>query len=120
MAESGGEKSFDATPHRRQEAREKGQVAFSQDLGSAAMLMVAAFLLMTMGGAVIAFCAQLMRHQLGEVPDLRTSQETLLSEWVRVTLPLGWLLLPILGYLMLGGILSSVLQVGLMWLPERL
>jgi flagellar biosynthetic protein FlhB len=120
MSESAGEKSFEATAHRRQEAREKGQVVFSQDLGSAAMLMLAAFLLMTMGGAVVEFCAKLMRHQLGEVPDLRTSQETLLSEWVRLTLPLGAVLLPILGFLMLGGIFTTVLQVGLLWLPDHL
>jgi flagellar biosynthesis protein FlhB len=40
MAEHAGEKSFEATPHRRQEAREKGQVAFSHDLGSAALLLL--------------------------------------------------------------------------------
>jgi flagellar biosynthetic protein FlhB len=120
VAESTGEKSFEATAHRRQEAREKGQVVFSQDLGSAAMLMLAGFLLMTMGGPVIEFCAKLMRNQLGEVPDLRTSQETLLSEWVRMTMPLGTVLLPIFGLLMLGGVLTTVLQVGLLWLPDHL
>jgi flagellar biosynthesis protein FlhB len=120
MSESSGEKSFDATPHRREEAREKGQVAFSQDLGSAAMLMLSAFLLMKLGGAVVEFCASLMQHQLGQVPDLRTSQETLLREWVRIVVPLGALLLPIFGFMMLGGVLTSVLQVGLMWLPDRL
>ena len=34
MAEHTGEKTHEATPHRRQEARRKGQVATSQDLGS--------------------------------------------------------------------------------------
>src|SRR4051812_43576352 len=119
MAESSGEKSFDATPHRRQEARDKGQVAFSQDLGSAAMLMLAAFLLMTLGGAVVEFCAKLVQHQLAEVPELQTSQETLLSEWVRIVLPLAAVMLPILGFLTLGGVLTSILQVGFLWLPDR-
>jgi flagellar biosynthesis protein FlhB len=120
MAESSGDKSFDATPHRRQEAREKGQVVFSQDLGSAAMLMLAALLLMMMGGAVVGFCAQLMRRQLGDVTDLNTAQENLISEWVHIAYSLAALLVPILGLLMLGGILSSVLQVGLLWNPDRL
>ena len=44
MAEQSGEKSFDATPHRRQQAREKGQIAYSQDLGSAVLLLVAALI----------------------------------------------------------------------------
>jgi flagellar biosynthesis protein FlhB len=120
MSENAGEKSFDATPHRREEAREKGQVAFSQDLGSAVMLMLGTCLLMMLGGAIVNYCADLMRHQLGEVPSLRSSQESLLNEWVRITASIGAATLPILGLLMLGGILSSVLQVGLLWIPDRL
>ena len=51
MAESTGEKSFEATAHRRQQAREQGQVAFSQDLGSAVLLLVGGCLFLLMGGA---------------------------------------------------------------------
>ena len=55
MAESAGEKSFEATPHRRQEAREQGQVVYSQDLASAAMLMLGAVLITFVGiGVVLA------------------------------------------------------------------
>jgi flagellar biosynthetic protein FlhB len=120
MAEHGGDKSFEATPHRRQEAREKGQVAFSQDLGSAAMLLLGTFLLMMLGGAVVEYCARLMRQQLGDVPELAASQQTLTSEWLRMSVSLSIVLLPILGLLMLGGVLSSVAQVGFLWLPDRL
>ncbi len=38
MDEDFGEKSQEATPHRRQQAREEGQVVKSQDLASAALL----------------------------------------------------------------------------------
>jgi flagellar biosynthesis protein FlhB len=120
MAESSGEKTFDATPHRRQEAREQGQVAFSQDLGSAALLMLGAFLLLMLGGALIEFCAKVMKHQLGDVAELHASQDTMLNEWVQLAGPLAIVLLPILGLIMLGGILSSIMQVGFLWLPEKL
>jgi flagellar biosynthesis protein FlhB len=120
MAENSGDKSFDATPHRRQEAREKGQVAFSQDLGSAVLLMLGAFLLMMMGGAVLEFSAKLMRHKLGDVTELHTSQETMLNDWLHIAVSLSVVLLPILGLIILGGILSSVLQVGFLWVPDRL
>src|SRR5262245_1683160 len=112
MAENAGEKSFDATPHRRQEAREQGQVAFSQDLGSAAMLMLGTFLLLMMGGTVVEFCARLMRQNLSDVSTLQASQETMINESVRVTLSLSAVLLPILGLMMLGGILVNVFQIG--------
>lgn len=120
MAEHSGDKTFDATPHRRQEAREKGQVAFSQDLGSAAMLLLGAFLLPTMGGPVANFCAMFMRQQLGDAPELAASQETIVNNWLHILISLATVLLPILGLMMLGGIMSSVLQVGLLWLPQRL
>jgi flagellar biosynthetic protein FlhB len=120
MAEHSGDKSFEATPHRRQEAREKGQVAFSQDLGSAATLMLAILLLMLLGGAVIASCTSLMRGQLGNVPQLVVDQETLLNEWLGITLGIGAVTLPILGLMALGSILTSILQVGFLWVPERL
>jgi flagellar biosynthesis protein FlhB len=119
MAEHAGEKSFEATPHRRQEAREKGQVAFSQDLGSAALLLLGVFLLMILGGGVMQFCAVLMQHQLGELPELVTPQETLLHEWLRIAMQLFIVLSPILGLLVLGGVMASVLQVGFLWVPDR-
>jgi flagellar biosynthesis protein FlhB len=120
MAEHAGDKSFEATPHRRQEAREKGQVAFSQDLGSAATLMLAVFLLILLGGGVLTFCADVMRRQLGEVPELVTDQDTLLHEWLGVTVGVAGVVLPILGLMMLGGALTTILQVGFLWVPDRL
>jgi flagellar biosynthetic protein FlhB len=120
VAEHAGEKSFEATPHRRQEAREQGQVAFSQDLGSAALLMLGVLLLMMLGGSLIECCAKLMQHQLGEVAELQTDRNTLLNEWLQIARQLAIVLLPILGLLMLGGVLTSILQVGLLWIPDRL
>jgi flagellar biosynthesis protein FlhB len=119
MAESAGEKSFDATPHRRQEAREQGQVVFSQDLASAAMLMLGVLLLMMFGTGVIEFFAKLIQQQLGEVGELRASQESLLRAWIHIVYAAAIAVLPILGLLVLGGVLVNVFQVGLLWLPDR-
>src|ERR1700749_4690688 len=101
MAESAGEKSFDATPHRRQEAREQGQVVYSQDLASAAMLMLGAVLILTLGGALMTYCVEFLRHQLANVPDLQASQQDVVHDSVRISLTLAVVLLPILGLMML-------------------
>jgi flagellar biosynthetic protein FlhB len=119
MAEHAGDKSFEATPHRRQEARERGQVAYSQDLGSAALLLAGVLLLMLLGGSVLAYCTNLMRHKLGEITELTTNQQALLHDWFGIAWGLAIVLLPILGLMMLGGILSSVLQIGFLWVPDR-
>jgi flagellar biosynthetic protein FlhB len=120
MAEHAGDKSFEATPHRRQEAREKGHVAFSQDLGSAVLLMLGVLLLMLLGGSVAAFCTDLMLHRLGTVTELVARQENIVHDSVGIALQLGVVVLPILGLMMLGGVLSSVLQAGFLWVPDRL
>jgi flagellar biosynthetic protein FlhB len=120
MAEHAGEKSFEATAHRRQEARDKGQVAFSQDLGSAAMLLLGVFLLMMFGGSLMKFCALLIEHYLGGSPELIASQQDFQNDSLRIAYQLAVVLLPILGLLMLGAIMSSVLQVGFLWIPDKL
>jgi flagellar biosynthetic protein FlhB len=120
MAEHAGEKSFEATAHRRQEAREQGQVVYSQDLASAALLVLGVLLLMMLGGSVVEFCGKLLQHQLSNVGQLHTSQDTLLSEWLRIAYGLAIVMLPVFGLMMLGGVLSSVFQIGLLWIPDRL
>ena len=47
--ENAGEKSQDPTPHRRQQAREEGQVVHSQDLAAAALLTVGLVVLLWLG-----------------------------------------------------------------------
>ena len=65
MAETDGDKTQDATPHRRQQAREEGQVAKSQDLASAALLLVGLAALLWLGGAVVEMLGRYATEQLG-------------------------------------------------------
>jgi flagellar biosynthetic protein FlhB len=120
MAETAGDKSFEPTAHRRQEAREKGQVVFSQDLGSAALLLLSVLVLMMFGGTMVNFAANLMRHQLGAVDARAFSQESFTHQWIGIAISLGGAILPVMGLMMLGGILSNLGQVGFVWLPERI
>ncbi|MEM6797899.1 MAG: flagellar biosynthesis protein FlhB [Planctomycetota bacterium] len=120
MAEQSGEKTFDATPHRRQQAREKGQVAYSQDLGSAALLLVAALLLRGLGPGIAEASAKLMRRCLGETVSLTANREVLLTESAELLQAFAAVLLPVLGLLLLAGVASSVFQVGFLFVPDRL
>lgn len=120
MAEQSGEKSFDPTPHRREQARQKGQVAYSQDLGSAALLLVAAGLLWGMGQRVVDVALGLLHHNLGDVGDLTGNRQVLLSETSKVLHGVGLALLPIMFTLMLAAAAASVVQVGFLFVPQRL
>jgi flagellar biosynthetic protein FlhB len=64
MAEEFGEKTEAPTPRRRQEAREQGQIARSQDLSSAALLVGAMVLLKAFGDDVVTALRALMAQAL--------------------------------------------------------
>lgn len=120
MAEQTGEKSFDATPHRRQQARQKGQVAYSQDLGSAALLLVAAGLLWGLGPRLNDFAARLLVRNLGHVGPLTGDRQVVFAEMQKSIEGVGLAILPILLLLMLAAVAASVFQVGFLFVPERL
>ena len=79
MAESTGEKTQDATPHRRQQARDKGQVAYSQDLGSAALLVIGALLLISLGEKIVDLAGRIMKFQLENVGPLIVDHDTVVD-----------------------------------------
>lgn len=120
MPEQSGEKSFDPTPHRRQQAREQGQVAFSQDLGSAALLVVGAMVLLYWGGAVIDATIRFMQGQLADPGQLAYDENDAAHQARSLVWLFGAPLLPILGLLLLSGALSTVMQIGLLFVPDRL
>ncbi|MDZ4658936.1 MAG: EscU/YscU/HrcU family type III secretion system export apparatus switch protein [Bythopirellula sp.] len=120
MAEQAGEKTQDATQHRRDEARKQGQVVHSQDLGSAALLIVGAMLLRSWGGDLVDTAGSFMRRQLGDVPSLSLHSTDAIALSQEMFAAWGSIVLPIVGFLALAGGLTSVFQTGLLFVPDRL
>ena len=120
MAEQSGDKTQDATPHRRQQAREQGQVAYSQDLGSAAVLVAGVLLLRFWGAQVMDASGHLMRYQLSTVGPLDAQRAELLAQGHSLIITLGKVMLPILGLLAVAGVCASIFQTGLLFVPDRL
>lgn len=119
MADSAGDKSFEATAHRRQQAREQGQVAFSQDLGSAVLLVAGVLLLLMFGGRLIDFTAGLMRRELQEIATLSPDQGAMMAHFYAILLGLSGAMLPLFGLVVLAGVLANVFQIGFLFVPER-
>lgn len=120
MPEQDGDKSQDATPHRRQKAREEGHVAKSQDLGSAVLLIAGMLALLMSGGALVDFLFCFTESHLGGRPWLTMDPELAAGHWNATVLELGRYLLPIFGLLLLAAVAVNVGQVGLLFLPSRL
>jgi flagellar biosynthetic protein FlhB len=118
MAEESGDRSQDATPHRRLQAREEGHIAKSQDLGSAVLLLLATVALLTLHGPLTAFIAQYTQRQLGHVA-LTVDVPTFVEQSYGTLLGLAKCMLPILGLLFVGGVAVDLAQVGFLFVPEK-
>ncbi len=120
MAEQSGDKSHEPTERRRTKAREEGQVARSQDLASSVVLLVAIILLMTTGKQIVDVLVAYSRHTLGEEAWLTSDGSTIYAHLFQAT----FLILKPVGIFMLilvtAAILVNYLQVGWMFLPNKL
>jgi flagellar biosynthetic protein FlhB len=119
MPDFDADKSQEATPHRRQQAREQGQAAKSHDLASALVLLAALGALMWLGGAMIDALAHYTHERLAGPPWLSIEMATLMAEVGYLGALAGRWVLPILGLAMLAGVLGHVGQTGFFFLPEK-
>ena len=120
MAEQNGEKSFDATPYRRQKAREQGQVARSQDLTSAVTLLGALLVIMFIGQWLADYLGELSLTSLGSEPVLELDQDRATGLLRKILLDMSQALMPLLAAMMLIAVAINLAQVGILFLPDKL
>lgn len=120
MPEQFGDKQHEATPYRRQQAREEGHVPRSPDLASATLLVCAVALLLYLGQGVVLFLVRYAQRQLGEAAWLSLEREDIVHHGHGVVWQIATHMLPILGLLMVAAVVVHVLQVGFLFLPGKL
>src|SRR5512133_3930889 len=92
------------TPHRLQEAREEGQIVRSQELNTAVIILISAFLLRGPGKQLGTAFTQLMTTTITEIPH-----DDLSVEWLRQTaFTFGGRIMPSFIFLLVGLMLSGV------------
>lgn len=117
---SDGDKKHFATERKRQQAREKGQVAKSQDLTSATLLLAALGALYTAGGKTAAIMAGGIEAALSNSRLIAYTPQEATSEILRLSARLAIATVPILLLMFVGAIVINVTQAGLMLTPEKL
>jgi len=115
VADDLGEKTEEPTPKRLEEARSKGQVARSQDLGSAIVLIAAISVLFVAGEMILESSAgvisgSLAPHDIGAAITVASLAEYFTNIGAHV----ARLLTPIMILLFLAALISQFVQVG--WL----
>jgi len=97
MAESGAERTEQATPKRLEEARKKGQVPRSSELSIAAVCIAAAAAIYSLGGMAAGNFADLMRDSLSLSPAAVMSEGVIWPALTAAGARALWIILPVLG-----------------------
>jgi len=121
MADDMGEKTEDATPRKLQEARKKGQVAKSQDLGGALTLLTAVVLFVALGGGMLRgfalFMRRVLQNELAGPPVAATELATSFRDAMFTVGKLSW---PFLLIAFIATFITQFVQVGPLFTAEPL
>lgn len=114
------EKTEKPTARRRSKAREKGQVAKSQELSGVMVMMAGLVAFVLFGGYIFQNVFGFMRHMLGNVAQIKVNQEGALDMLVTFAYMLFSTIAPVLLFVVLAAIIFNLLQVGFLWAPTRI
>ncbi|ODS30708.1 MAG: flagellar biosynthetic protein FlhB [Candidatus Scalindua rubra] len=114
------ERTEPATPKKKREARSKGQVARSQDVNTAMMLLFGALVIFFLGGSMVGHIKDTMTMLLSNLFFERFDIEILQSLTSDISVRNIKGLLPILGGFFIIGIISSYSQIGFAFSPKAL
>lgn len=117
---SGGEKTLPASPRKKQRAREKGNVAKSQDLNAGITLLVAFLLLWALGPLTFRQLMAVTQHYFTEIHMLMGAQMDLQSLFIQILLFMVPTMAPTMLLLMVGGVAANVVQFGILFSAQPL
>lgn len=115
-----GDKTELPTDRRREEVRERGNVARSIDLNVATSVLVAAALLNFFGGDVAQMLHDLLQRSLSAPAWLELDTPRLMSELLSLAMPVAAALLPGLALVMVSAVAVNAAQVGFVLTTEPL
>jgi len=117
---SSEEKTEQATPKQKREAREKGQVAKSEDLNTALILLSGVLLTLFLGGAMVAQMKDTMGMLCKNLFYEDFNAETLRTLLLDISFKNLNGVLPIMGGFMIVGLIASYSQVGIIFSRKAL
>lgn len=120
MADDAGEKTESASPRRRQEARNKGQVARSTDLNAALLLVGGMVGLRLLGPDMLGSLYEAMRRNLAHADPAADAAIDVGALVAELGLMVFGAIGPILLLIMVLGLISNLLQVGLLFTTQPL
>ena len=120
MADQDMEKTEQATPKRREEAREKGQVAKSQEISSLAVLMTGTAALYYLFPRVYSNLLDLTSNLLVSSGSIELTADNFYPFWSGILTKVFFTMAPFLIIVAAAAIVSNVLQIGFIFSPKAL
>lgn len=115
-----GEKTEQPTDRRRQEARQKGNVARSTDLNAAGLMLAVAACLFFFGASLLQTLGRLMQVFLSEPAWTQADRMFVFQQAVRVSEVLAAEVLPVMLVMAATALALNILQVGFLFAPDAL
>lgn len=110
-----GEKTEKATPKKRQDARNKGQVARSQEFGQAFVLLAGLFALKLLSGTYYDELARMFQNKLSMGLAYEITEESVRLLFLELAWLVTKLVLPLMGVVLVIGVFISYMQVGVLF-----
>ncbi len=120
MPDTAQEKTERATPRKLRKARERGQVATSQELNSVIIISLGFITIYVMGPTLFANLGTLMKHSFSQAPFVLVNPGTISSIFTDKVLTFGVIVGPILLSLAVFAYAINVAQVGIIFTPKAL
>jgi flagellar biosynthesis protein FlhB len=121
MAEdTGGEKSLPATPKKREQARQRGNIAKSQDLSAAITLGVALIAMMLLGPRMLHLLVGAFRYYLGGLSTIPVTESTIQAVTLGMIYFVGSVVLPLMLLIAIAGAAINLVQVGFLFTMETI
>lgn len=114
------ERTEQATPRRREKAREDGMVARSADLNSALVLVLGCVSLVFLGPYMARQSAELLRSTLGNAPTIALQDPTFYTFFGDNLIKFFAITGPFMGVLLVIGVSANVAQVGFHISPKAI
>jgi flagellar biosynthesis protein FlhB len=122
MSSGAGEKTEQPTEKRLQDAKKKGQVAKSQDLTGAVLLIAAVGTVWLVGSYLGEITLGLVRDHLSSAASFKGdfTREIAVSALTRGVIEMFWILMPLFLIIMVFAVLANYLQIGSVFSTESI
>lgn len=114
------EKTEKATPKKRQEARKKGQVARSNEINTALVLLFSFLVLKIFGSYMGTNILEVFKTGFGEYLLWEVNEDNLRVIGIDMLLSMAMIVLPVMMIAMVAGVVANLGQVGFMFIGEPL